>query len=319
MIFWLVKAAPPSRVNRTKVMTKPAFIAIDWGTSNARFVLADKMGVRLDETHGPGIAKMGNADAIEATCFKAIGDWIGRGTSLPVLMAGMVGSNIGWREAAYVETPASVEAVLSAALRFEARGARFAILPGVKTNRLGDGLPDLMRGEETQIMGAAEDGLICLPGTHSKWVQRSGGTIETFHTAQTGELLELIGKQSILLNPRRAPAAVVGRAFTDGVKVALTNALGLESLLFTVRSRQVAGDLPDTEADSYLTGLLVGAEIRSALAIYNDVENVQLIGSPGLTTLYAAALDRAGKSSIQIDGQSASLAGLTKAYQEIFA
>ena len=300
-------------------MAQPAFIAIDWGTSNARFALMDKTGTMLAEKQGAGIAKIDGAHAIEAACFEAISDWIVATPGLPVLMAGMVGSNIGWRETAYVETPVASEAILSAANRFEARGTQFAILPGVKTKRQGDGLPDLMRGEETQILGMAEDGLLCLPGTHSKWVRVSGGTIEQFHTAQTGELLELIGKHSILLKPRRSPAAVVGSAFLDGVKTASADAFGLESLLFTVRSRQVASDLAAQDADSYLAGLVVGAEIRSALAVYDGVETVGLTGSPSLTALYAAALEMTGKKSRQIEGQSASLAGLTKAYRDIFA
>lgn len=300
-------------------MAQPAFIAIDWGTSNARFALMDETGQMLAEKQGAGIAKIDGASAIEAVCFEAINDWIAPTPALPVLMAGMVGSNIGWRETAYVETPAASEAILSAANLFEARGTKFAILPGVKTKRHGDGLLDLMRGEETQILGMAHDGFICLPGTHSKWARVSGGVIKDFHTAQTGELLELIGKHSILLNPRRSPEAVVGSAFSDGVKIAFANALGLESLLFTVRSRQVAGDLLAEEADSYLTGLVIGAEIRSAFAVYDDVEMVQLTGSPSLTALYVAALEMTGKRSKKMDGQAASLAGLTKAYQDIFA
>lgn len=300
-------------------MATPAFIAIDWGTSNARFALMDQSGQMLAEKQGAGIAKIDGAHAVEAACFEAIDDWITSHPGLPVLMAGMVGSNIGWRETAYVETPAASEAILSAANRFEARGTKFAILPGVKTKRQGDGLPDLMRGEETQILGVAHDGLICLPGTHSKWARVLGGVIEVFHTAQTGELLELIGKHSILLNPRRSPAAVVGRAFKDGVKTASDNAPGLESLLFTVRSRQVAGDLLAEDADSYLAGLVIGAEIRSAFAVFDDVETVHLTGSPKLTALYAAALEMTSKRSKQMDGQSACLAGLTKAYQDIFA
>ncbi len=299
-------------------MTIPTFIAIDWGTSNARFALVDDNGAMLEEKQGQGIAKIDGADAIESTCFEAIADWITLRPALPVLMAGMVGSNIGWREAAYVETPASTRKIISAANLFEARGTRFAILPGVKTERQADGLPDLMRGEETQIIGTAKDGLICLPGTHSKWVRLTDRAIAAFHTAQTGELLELLGKHSILLNPRRAPTAQIGPSFKDGVETACRNALGLESLLFTVRSRQVAGDLPAEEADSYLAGLVIGSEIHSALISHDDNETVQLIGSPGLTALYATALDVAGKRSTRVDGQTASLAGLARAYQDIF-
>lgn len=299
-------------------MARPAFIAIDWGTSNARFALVGDDGSMLEERHGEGVAKIDGAKAMETACFERIDGWIQANGNLPVLMAGMVGSNIGWRETTYVETPASGQAIVASANLFEARGVKFVILPGVRTSRQGSGLPDLMRGEETQILGAAKDGLICLPGTHSKWALVSDGVIEAFHTAQTGELLDLLGKHSILLNPQRSPAAEVGPAFREGVKVALAGNLGIESLLFTVRSRQVVGDLAAADADSYLAGLLIGAELHSALALHGDAAHVQLIGSPVLTTLYAAALDSAGKISSQIGGQAACLAGLAKAHESIF-
>ena len=294
-----------------------AFIGIDWGASQARFILADAQGVALEARSGPGVSRLDGPAAIEAVCFEAIGEWLSAGRDIPVVMAGMVGSNIGWRPAPYVPTPASLEAVVGGAILFEARGARMAILPGVKTMR-DDALPDLMRGEETQILGAAGlgDGLVCLPGTHAKWARVESGAITGFHTALTGELMDIIGRESILLNPKRAPLATADGAFVEGVTAARTSRLGLESLLFTVRSRQVLGLLSAQDAAAYLAGLCIGADIRSAQQVESPA--LCLIGSPALTALYAAAAGEFGLNAHVIDGQIAVLAGLHLAWRGLF-
>jgi 2-dehydro-3-deoxygalactonokinase len=285
------------------------FIGVDWGTSNGRFMLIDVGGLVIEERRVPGIARLDGAVAIEAACFEAIADW----PTLPVVMAGMVGANIGWKPAPYAAVPASCDDVFARAVRFEARGRAFAIVPGVRSDR-----PDVMRGEETQIFGAAQDGVICLPGTHAKWAMVESGAITTFHTAMTGELIEILGRHSILLNPQRAPAATVGDAFLDGVRTARNDGAGLEVLLFTVRSRQLADTLAGADADSYLTGLFIGADVRSALAIHM-MEDVTVIGSQALIALYAAALDIFGIGSHKIDGQQAVVAGLARAHRTLFA
>ncbi len=293
-----------------------AFIGVDWGTSNARFLLAGGDGALIEERSGAGIARLSNVAQIEAACFDALTGW----PQVPVLMAGMVGSNIGWRLAPYVTTPATADAVAKSAVRFVAQGWQFALLPGVETTR-ADRLPDVMRGEETQIFGgiAHDSALTCLPGTHSKWAVVCEGTITGFHTAMTGELLDIVGQHGILLNPKRAPTAHPDAAFLEGAATVKASALGLESLLFTVRSRQLAGTLRAEAADSYLAGLCIGADIRSALALHADVRSAALIGSPALTALYASALAAFGVQSRQIDGREAVLAGLTQAYRTVFA
>jgi 2-dehydro-3-deoxygalactonokinase len=293
-----------------------AFVGVDWGTSNARFMLIDADGGLIEERSGPGISRLAGAAAIEAACFEALGDW----PRVPVVMAGMVGSNIGWRLAPYVTAPAAAQTVAAKAICFAAGGRQFALLPGVETTR-SDGLPDVMRGEETQIFGGigGDDTLVCLPGTHSKWAVVANGAITGFHTAMTGELLEIMGRHSILLNPKRAPAARPDAAFLEGVAATGASAAGLETMLFTVRSRQIAGTLTAEAADSYLSGLCIGADIRSALALHPGVRSVTLIGSPALAALYASALTMIGIPSHQIDGRDAVLAGLTRAYREIFA
>jgi 2-dehydro-3-deoxygalactonokinase len=302
-----------------EAMTIPEFIGVDWGNTNARFLLIDAAGEVLAEKTGPGIAKLSGVEHIEATCFEAIGDWIGDHPMLPVIMAGSVGSNIGWHIAPYLMTPATAAMAEMATITFTARGIEFIILPGVETC-WADGLPDVMRGEETQIFGAlvGETTLACLPGTHAKWVEVENGAIAGFHGAMTGELLDILGRQSILLNPRRAPMAVVGRAFLEGVTVTQNIQAGLETLLFTVRSRQIKQTLTAVDADAYLAGLCIGAEVRSALVFHPSAKAVTLIGSPALMALYASALDAYGISTRQIDGKAAAIAGLVAAYRMHF-
>lgn len=291
------------------------FIGVDWGTSNGRFMLVDDGGNCLDERSAPGIKRLDGPDAMEGAAFDAIASW----PDLPVIMAGTVGANIGWYDVPYVRTPVAAEIMAAHAFRFTARARPFAILPGVDTVR-PDGQPDIMRGEETQIFGAlaGHNGLVCLPGTHCKWVQVENGSIIGYHSTMTGELLELIGLHSIMLSPRRAPAGHAGPAFDSAVAAMRDSVGGIEALLFTVRTRQVTGVMATDDADDYLTGLCIGSDVRSALALNPASRSVTLIGSPTLTGLYASALAAFGIPSRQIDGRAAVLAGLTRAYQEIF-
>ncbi len=278
----------------------------------------------LAKKQGAGIGRIAHigqtdrAEAIEALCFDTIGAWLSDHPELLILMTGAVGSNLGWRPAPYAATPATVDDLVAGLTRFEARGARCAIIPGVETVR-PDGAPDVMRGEEVQIFGTLDSGddLFCLPGTHSKWAVVRGGKITGFHSAQTGELLDLVGRHSILLNPRRPVSAQVGDAFRAGVELARTSAMGLESLMFTVRSRQISGDLTAGDADSYFAGIAIGCELKSALSLYAHAKNVTLVGLPALTALYETALSAFGMAAKIVDGNKASTAGLHKIYNRI--
>jgi 2-dehydro-3-deoxygalactonokinase len=301
------------------VPTSPAFIAVDWGNSNARFFLVAGDGSLMAMRSGPGISQIDGAAAIESICFDIIGEWLGQHPALSVMMVGAVGSNIGWQLAGYAVTPATLMDVAAGVHRFCARGVNFIIAPGVATTRI-DGLPDVMRGEEIQIFGSvtSKEALICLPGTHSKWAKVSSETITAFHTAHTGELLDILGRHSILLNPKRPVAAKPNTAFVEGVEIARESNAGFESLLFTVRSRQIAGTLKPEVADSYLAGIAIGCEIKSALALYGiPSATVTLVGSSHLTALYAAAMPRFGVATQQVDGDAASLSGLIKLYQAL--
>lgn len=297
-------------------MAKGTYVAVDWGTTNASFILAQADGTILAEQTGPGIAALDGPDAIEAACFAAVADW----PRAPLVIAGMAGSDIGWQLAPYVSAPATADDVHAAAVRFVARGVQVALLPGVQTVR-DDGFPDFMRGEEIQIFGsvASDTGLVCLPGTHSKWAQVNNGEIAYFHTAMSGELMDAVGRETILLNPKHAPVAQPGVLFLEGVTAINHSKLGLETMLFTVRSRQVARTLTTATADDYLAGLCIGSDIRSALTFHPDIRSVTLVGTPSLTELYARALTSLGIVSRQVDGKTAALAGLTSAYRAIFA
>lgn len=301
---------------------QPAFIAIDWGTSNARFSLVASDASLIDHRNGPGIGQLGGSRNIEQTCFDKICDWLSASPNVPVIMSGMVGSNIGWQVTQYVATPAKLDDLCSGLNQFEARGCKFLIVPGIATKRRDD-LADVMRGEEVQVFGVVDksDMILCLPGTHSKWVQTQNGQIVNFHTALTGELLDLIGRHSLLLNPKRPVGAIVGPDFMQGVHVARAAAVGLESLLFAVRSKQIAGELKAKEADSFLTGLAVACEIKSAIALLDTASSpvtcVALVGARHLTNLYAAALREFGILSQQHDGNQAALTGLFKLYKKM--
>ena len=300
------------------MVRQPAFIGVDWGTSNARFLLVDDVGDVIEQRSGLGIGQIAGSDRIEEICFDSIDEWLIQTPALPIIMAGMVGSNIGWHVTDYVQTPAKLGDIVAGLTRFQARGHNFHIAPGLSTRR-NDGLPDVMRGEEIQIFGASRshEALICLPGTHGKWASYSGDTITGFHTALTGELLDLIGRNSILLNPRRPVRAQADEDFQEGLLIAKTSALGVESLLFTVRSRQIAGLIDDGQAENYLAGLVIGCEIRSAILLYGGQQAVTLVGSPDLTALYAAGLACFGVQSEQISGDKSSLAGLYQLYRSM--
>ncbi len=296
-------------------MSAAEFIGVDWGMTKAHFMLVARDGTLIDDKRAAGIAQIDGASAIESVCFDTVGAWLSANPALPIIMTGTVGSNIGWHKTGYRPTPASIDDLVGGIAAFEARGTQCFIIPGVDTVRL-DGATDIMRSEEVQIFGAYDGGetLFCLPGTHSKWAAVTGGKINDFHTAQTGEMLDIMGRHSVLLNPRRPAKAILGEAFQSGVNLARDGVMGLESLMFTVRSQQIVGGLSAQDADSYFAGIIMGCEIKSALAVHTKPDCVTLVGSNELTALYASALAVFKVDTKRVDGDIASLAGLYKIY-----
>jgi 2-dehydro-3-deoxygalactonokinase len=287
------------------------FIAVDWGTTNRRAYRIDSSGACIDEFEDDkGILSLERSGfpAAVAEIRQRLGDE-------PLLLAGMIGSNRGWQEAPYVPAPAGIEEV-AAALVWP--GERQAIVPGVSYQ--GDGRADVMRGEEVQLLGAVvagqvpPDALVCHPGTHNKWVQVESGRIAVFRTVMTGELFNLLKEYSILADLLKAEAES-NEAFRRGVRHALEHD-DLPSELFAVRARVLLDQAPRREAASYISGLLIGSDVRIGQADQPG-QTVYVMGRPELTRLYAAALREAGRDPIELDGEQSFLAGVAELAKRI--
>ena len=290
---------------------REGFIAVDWGTTNRRAYRIDRSGARGEEFEdGKGILSVsagGFPDAI-AEIRTRLGD-------LPLLLAGMIGSNRGWVEAKYVPCPAGIDDLAGALVR---PGDREAVVPGVCY--VGDGRADVMRGEEVQLLGAVAAGhvpsraLVCHPGTHNKWVHVDNSRISSFRTVMTGELFNLLKQHSILADLLGGEAEP-GDAFERGVTHALENA-DLPAELFAVRARVLLGEAPREDAPSYASGLLIGSDVRIGLSglVPGDVF---VMGTPKLTRLYAAAIHSAGRRAIELDGEESFLAGIRSIAERI--
>ena len=281
----------------TPLSTEPALIALDWGTTSLRAWLLDARGEVLAMARAPlGVMQVQNGDF--AGAFDAVtAGW----PDLPALAAGMVGSRQGWVEAPYLACPTGLDDLAGALV--PAPGRRLWIVPGVL--RTG-GAPDVMRGEETQIVGALAlrpelnaRARLVLPGTHSKWAEVSGGRVQTFATYMTGELFAVLREHSILGRPAAQAGSGAGGedAFLRGVEAA-READGVASRLFSARALVLTGGLPASDSLDYLSGLLIGDELRSALAGSEAVP--LLIGEPALCARYALALRRFGLTGAAI-------------------
>jgi len=303
-------------------MSEAAFIAGDWGTSRLRLYLCEASGNVLARGEGEGASVPDCAGRFAA----AVAAWDKAHGQLPAVLAGMVGSTIGWREVPYLKCPAKPAAIADAALRFEADGRAIAILPGLSCKGK-TGAPDVMRGEETQILGALRlhpnlakgRHVFCLPGTHAKWVVVGNGAVTQFQTALSGELFELLRRHSVLARDS-ADVDPQSAAFALGLDFARANRkTDLLHLLFSTRSRVVTGEMAKSDAGSYLSGLVLGKDIATAMALLEIDGPVQLICTPALAALYGKALATYDVKSAAIDGDRAALAGLVHAHTEIFS
>jgi 2-dehydro-3-deoxygalactonokinase len=287
----------------------------DWGTSRLRLYLRQGKSV-LDRRDGPGIGAL-QASPRE-TFLDLVGDWREAKPSL-ALLCGMVGSRNGWAEAAYAPCPASAADIRERLLHLDADGLPVAIVPGLSCrNALGG--PDVMRGEETQILGALALNpdlakgrhLLALPGTHTKWVVVEDGAITSFLTAPVGELYALLREHSILAKAAPGDGPESPEGFARGVaRIVEQGPARLPHLIFETRSRQLLDGLPKDEAMGFLSGLLIGGDVAATSSWFGDLGQVSLIGAPALSALYAQAIAAHGGSSAAVDGDSAVLAGLT--------
>ena len=287
------------------------FIAVDWGTTNRRAYFLDSSGRcsnEFEDSKGVLSIEAGQFPAAIKEIRERLGDH-------PMLLAGMVGSNRGWKEAPYVPCPAGIEDL---AAKLVWAGEREAIVPGV--SYLGDGRADVMRGEEVQLLGAVAarlvdpDAMVCHPGTHNKWAQLRKGSIRNFQTIMTGELFSLLKDHSILSDLLGGDVDV-NDAFRDAARYAIYNE-ALPAELFGVRARVVLGHAKKEDAASYTSGLLIGTDVRIGLATPTSA-NIVVIGRPELTRLYAAAIAQTDRTVTELDGEKCFLAGIAEIAKRI--
>jgi 2-dehydro-3-deoxygalactonokinase len=273
----------------------PVLISVDWGTSSFRAYLSDAEGVALDAISGGEGALSLGAGEHEPYLVKQIFHWKSKYPASPVIASGMVGSRQGWIEAPYANCPAGFAEIAAATVIAPSTalgGVR--IVPGVAT-RDARGAPDVMRGEETQILGALEgsgarSGLFVLPGTHSKWARVSDGRIVGFETFMTGEVFAVLKEHSVLGRMMTPPPRDGGAH--DGFKLGLEASAALERpgdllhAIFMARTFGLFDQVEPGELAEYLSGLLIGAEI---LAGARGAKSATLIGAPSLIARYVGA------------------------------
>lgn len=286
------------------------FVAVDWGTSRLRAYLVAGEAALDRASSEAGIAR--TAAAAHQAAFEAVcGPWLAAEPGLPVALAGMVGSREGWFPAAYAACPADADAIAGAALAVElGRGRRGLVIPGLLCED-ATGV-DVMRGEETHLVGSGvRDGLVCLPGTHCKWAEMREGGVARFATFMTGEMHALLREHSMIGRPAAEPADPAGFALgLDAAEAAGDGPGALLNALFRARAATVAGRLAPTRLGPYLSGLLTGAEIGSALRRFGAPEAVTVVADPPRAALYREALARRGLAIVEIAPERTLLAGL---------
>jgi 2-dehydro-3-deoxygalactonokinase len=292
---------------------KTEWIAADWGTSNLRAWVFGPEDTLITELGSP--AGMGQLapEEFEAALLELVETYLPEGQVTPVVACGMVGARQGWIEAPYQAVPCA-PAAADQAIAAPCQDPRIdmRILPGVKQ----DEPADVMRGEETQIAGFLAlnprfDGVICLPGTHTKWAHVSAGEIVSFRTFMTGELFGLLSKRSVLRH------GMSGKdwdeaAFAEAVSDVMTRPQALGAELFSLRAELLLHDLSGAKARARLSGLLVGLELAGARPYWLG-QNVALIGDAALSALYAQGLDLQGVPAAITNTTQMTLAGLKAA------
>ena len=279
------------------------FIAVDWGTTNRRVFLIDGGQVTASERDPLGVLAMaGRSYESEVSGLRArFGDW-------PVIMAGMVGSTIGWREVPYVALPANVDTLAAGLVAVD---EKTAIVPGLALR--ANGRCDVMRGEEVQLLGAVgaglapPDSLLCQPGTHCKWALMQRGEVVDFTTAMTGELFSMLRSNSVL-------SSFIGGSVSSGPAFQAGVARGAEgelaTALFGIRAAHVLGELAEADAPSFASGVLIGSDVAPRLASHPGTP-VHVLAGAELGSLYRAAIGALGGDALLVDSRAAFVAGVT--------
>ncbi len=281
-------------------------IGVDWGTSSFRAWRFGADGeVRAEVRAERGILRVA-AGGFAAVLAEEVGPWLAAGESR-VLLSGMVGSRQGWVEAPYLACPAGAEEIAAGLVAVPFAGAECRLVPGLAA-RDGQGVPEVMRGEETQILGAlagsGPEALFCLPGSHAKWARVADGRITGFSTFMTGEVFAAL-RSGTILGRMMGEGADDEAAFARGVARAKDPG-GLLHHLFGVRTLGLMEGLEGAASAAYLSGLLIGHELA---AVMTGAEEIFVVGAPAIAARYATAIGLAGGRARRI-GETAGAAGL---------
>ena len=297
-------------------MSQAAYVAVDWGTSSFRLWLMNAAGDVLAESRSQqgmmAAAKIGFPTVLQSHL-----DAAGAADHLPVVICGMAGARQGWVEAGYIDTPADLASILQRAVAVPDQSRDIRILPGIAQR--DPKAPDVMRGEETQLLGALDadgEALVCMPGTHSKWASVRGGTVERFATFMTGELFGAISRETILsLAVANADEAVDTEAFKSAVDAAFETPALAANLLFQVRSGQLLFGGSPASAREKISGTLIGLELAAGLGDRSN-RGVILVATGRLQELYRLAFDTVSVAVQSIDSDDAVRRGLAKSRQD---
>ena len=280
------------------------YIAVDWGSTQLR-AWRMRDGECIDKLKLPcGVTRL-NGQRAEAVFQQQLAPWRGD-PALPVVMAGMIGSDAGWQPVPYLTCPLALEA-LNGQLYEVAE--KVWIVPGLKVAQAAD--YDVMRGEETQLLGAralAPSSVYVMPGTHCKWVLADRRQIHDFRTVLTGELHHLLLQHSLVgagLPPQETSAA----AFAAGLQRGINNPAVLPQL-FEVRASHVLGALPREQVSEFLSGLLIGAEVATLSDTFAGQQAISLVAGSSLTSRYQQAFAAIGREVSAVAGDTAFQTGI---------
>ncbi len=280
-----------------------------------------RVGAQRHSDQGMNGLDSAGFEAVLGAHVAAVAAELGRDlAAVPVVMCGMVGARTGWREAPYLPVPATLSDIAAHATEIVFRGGQNCILPGLM--RVGPDQPNVMRGEETQLFGLSMaapglDGVVCMPGTHSKWVILRDGVVEDFYTAMTGEVFALLSSQSTLRHALAGSGAwdEAAPAFVAGAQAGLAAPEDLLLQIFTIRAASlVAGQSPE-DAAARLSGMLIGAELGAALR-RRQAQTINLVASGTLAALYGTVFALAGQPVQLWDAAALSKQGLLQAARE---
>lgn len=289
----------------------PSWIAADWGTSNVRFWAIDPDGTVLEERQSDkGMGSLSSGE-FEGVLTEVCADWLESADH--VVACGMVGSRQGWVEAPYQTAPCAVCPRTMVTAPVKRPGLKVHVIPGIRQTDPAD----VMRGEETQIAGFLAnnpnwDGVICLPGTHTKWVHVSADEVVSFQTFMTGETFALLSKESVLRHSI-APSGWSDAAFDEALDAILSKPEMLAARLFSLRADQLVHGTDDVTLRARLSGLLIGAEIAAAKPYWLG-QRVAMVGAEAVSAPYMAALAAQGVAVERADAKAMTLAGLKAAH-----